>query len=174
MGRRHSIVNYNGTNFVQLKIEKPVKENYERILKLRLACLPRYFFWHENEKNYFLLRGYLFQKFFSVYEKSKTFEQMSLLYNLISIVGELHQRGIVVGSAMNDCIFVDEMRVVVEPDENGTKEEDLYKLKKLVDECIEQIKESDLKHEVMGVLGEAGGNPFELVEYLEDYIDSNT
>ncbi len=28
MGRRHSIVNFDGANFVQLKIDKPVRENY--------------------------------------------------------------------------------------------------------------------------------------------------
>lgn len=46
LGRRHSIVSYEGCNFVQLKIEKPLKQNYEKILKLRLPCLPRYYFWY--------------------------------------------------------------------------------------------------------------------------------
>lgn len=86
LGRRHSIVNYEGCNFVQIKIEKPVKENYEKILRLRLPCLPRYYFWHETEKNYFLLRSYISQKFSMAFEKSRTFEQLSLIYSLICVV----------------------------------------------------------------------------------------
>ena len=69
-----------------------------------------------------MLGSYFHEKFGTVFERAKAFDQISLLYNLISIVDELHQRGIVIGSALADCIFVDEKRVVVEPDENGSKQ----------------------------------------------------
>lgn len=36
------------------------------------------------------------------------------------------------------------------------------------------MKEEGLRNEIRGLLVESGANPFGLIEYFEDYIDSNT
>ena len=56
--------------------------------------------------------------------------------SLILIVGELHRRGIVVGKNLSDNIFVDNLRVIVEPAEAGSSIEDKSKLLLFVREWI--------------------------------------
>lgn len=121
MGRRHNLMSYEKMNYVQLKIEKPILENYEKILNNRLPCLPRYYYWYETQFNYLLLRVYYPVRFSQAFEKAKTFDQMLLLYSLICIVEELHHRGIFIGLALTEACFVDEKRVIVQPEQNSTK-----------------------------------------------------
>lgn len=76
---------------------------------------------------------------------------------------ELHQKNIVIGSAISDYVFVDEKRVIVEPDESGSIQEDTDRLKRIVEDFIELIKEEDVKHELKSAFAEAGGNPLGIV-----------
>ena len=46
LNHRYSLVNYQGTNYLQLRLDKPIKENIERMLKVRLPCLPKYYYWY--------------------------------------------------------------------------------------------------------------------------------
>lgn len=116
MGKRHSIVSFEGSNYIQVRIEKPLRENYEKILNIRLPCLPKYYYWYETDKNYNLLRPYISHTFRQNFAQSKIFDQMYLLYSLISVIDELHQKNIVVGSAITESLFVDENRLIIEPD----------------------------------------------------------
>lgn len=65
---------------------------------------------------------------------------MRFLYSIISIVDELHQRGILIGTALTEACFIDEKRVIVEPEQTSSKEEDIHRLKKLVESCIKLIR----------------------------------
>ena len=50
---------------------------------------------------------------------------MFMIYNLISIVQELHERDIVVGNGVMDSIYIEEKRIIIEADQWSTKEKDL-------------------------------------------------
>lgn len=63
-------------------------------------------------------------------------------------------------------MFVDEKRVIVEPEENGTIEEDTDRLKRMVEDYVDLIKEDDVRHELKSALAEAGTNPFAIIEFL--------
>ena len=163
MGRRHNLVSYDKNNYVELKVDKPMRENYERILKVRLPCLPRYFYGHENEYNYFLLRLYYPVRFNQAFAQAKIFDQMLLLYSIIGIVEELHQRGILIGRALTEACFVDEKRVLLEPEQTSSKEEDIHRLKQLVAECGKVLKSHETKLEFEDVLAECSDDPFALI-----------
>ena len=58
--------------------------------------------------------------------------QVFLINSLIQIIQELHKRGIFIGNNMSDNVFVEGLRVIIEPSECGSKEEDNSKLVLLV------------------------------------------
>lgn len=66
---------------------------------------------------------------------------MFLLYSLISIVDELHQRDIVIGNALKDSIYVEEKRVIIEPDQVSTKEKDIEKLVYFIKDILKVLRD---------------------------------
>ena len=66
---------------------------------------------------------------------------MFLLYSLISIIDELHQRDIVIGNALKDSIYVEEKRVIIEPDQVSTKEKDIEKLVYFIKDILKVLRD---------------------------------
>ena len=65
---------------------------------------------------------------------------MFMIYNLISIVEELHERDIVVGNGIIDSVYVEEKRIIMEPDQWSTKEKDIEKLMQSLNRLVKNIK----------------------------------
>lgn len=63
LDNRYSIISYEGINYVQFRLDKPIKENMEKILKIRLPSLPKYYYWYEKEDGYYIIRSYFTSTF---------------------------------------------------------------------------------------------------------------
>jgi len=73
-----------------------------------------------------------------------------------------------VGSNFNDNIFVEGLRVVIEPGETGSKEEDKSKTILLVREWVKGLKNGDLKATL-----EKLNDPNEMTPLLEEMLSDS-
>ena len=65
--------------------------------------------------------------------------------SLILIVNQLHKRGVVLGNNLSDNVFAAGLRVVIEPAETGSKQEDRSKLVLFVREWVKNMRKCELK-----------------------------
>ena len=73
---------------------------------------------------------------------------MFMLYNLICIVEELHERDIVLGNGIMDSLYMEERRIIVEVDQWSTKEKDIEKLIQLLNGLVGKMKEEERRQPV--------------------------
>lgn len=93
----------------------------------------------EDNDSILMLRKYESNKLKSTLEKLPLFEQVFLMNSLILIVQHLHLRKIYIGKKFSESIFVDGRKVVIEPAENGTLDEDICKLTLVVREWVKSM-----------------------------------
>jgi hypothetical protein len=70
-----------------------------------------------------------------------------------------------VGSNFVDNIFVDGLRIIIEPAEQGSKEEDVSKLILLVREWVKNMKDSEIKKEL-----EKNSDPVQMLPIFDNYL----
>ena len=44
-----------------------MKENMVKVMKMRLPCLPKYYFWYEKEEYYYIVRNYYTEKLVDIF-----------------------------------------------------------------------------------------------------------
>ena len=78
---------------------------------------------------------------------------MFMIYNLISIVEELHERDIVVGNGIMDSVYIEEKRIIVEADQWSTKEKDIDKLMQSLNRLVKHVKDDEKRQTISEILG---------------------
>ena len=63
MGKKNAIVNWGGSTYVSVRFDFPLRPNIQKLLALRMPCLPKYYAYYFKDTYVYFLRKYYPSKY---------------------------------------------------------------------------------------------------------------